>query len=195
MKKVILDLATSLDGFIEGAAGETDWCIMDDDMDFDGFLSDIDTIFYGRASYDLWGKFQPDATANAAEKKIWQEVHRKKKFVFSRQSREDSDATFISSDITHRVAEIKQQGGKDIWLYGGANLIKTFVQLGLIDVYRVSIHPIALGSGKPLFDELKGRLALKLIKTNVFRSGVVQHIYQPLKTSNHAQDVSRSASK
>lgn len=195
MKKVILDLATSLDGFIEGAGGETDWCIMDEDMDFDGFLSNIDTIFYGRVSYDLWGEFQPDATASQAEKKIWQQVHRKKKFVFSRQSHQDSEATFIRSDITRRVTEIKRQGGKDIWLYGGANLIKTFVQLGLIDVYRISIHPVALGSGKPLFDELKERLPLELITTNVFKSGVVQHIYEPLKTSNHPQDISQRASE
>ena len=52
MRKVLLDLAVSLDGYIEGPNGEFDWCIMDDDMDFDGFLSSIDTIFYGRISYD-----------------------------------------------------------------------------------------------------------------------------------------------
>jgi dihydrofolate reductase len=52
MRKVLLNLAVSLDGYIEGPNGEFDWCIMDDDMDFDGFLSSIDTIFYGRISYD-----------------------------------------------------------------------------------------------------------------------------------------------
>ena len=66
---------------------------------------------------------------------------------------------------------------KDIWLYGGASLIKTFIQLGLIDTYRISIHPIALGNGKPLFENLKERLNLKLIKANIFKSGVVQLIY------------------
>ena len=55
MRKIILDLAVTLDGFIEGANGEVDWCIMDDDMDFDGFLRSIDAIFYGRVSYDMWG--------------------------------------------------------------------------------------------------------------------------------------------
>ncbi|MCH5690329.1 hypothetical protein LWM68_42535 [Niabella sp. W65] len=54
MKKVILDLAVSLDGFIEGPNGEIDWCIMDDDMNFNRFLESVDTIFYGRASYDAW---------------------------------------------------------------------------------------------------------------------------------------------
>ncbi|MFN1216807.1 dihydrofolate reductase family protein [Chryseobacterium kwangjuense] len=56
MRKIILDLAVSLDGFIEGPNGETDWCIMDDDMNFDGFLASIDTILYGRVSYDAWAR-------------------------------------------------------------------------------------------------------------------------------------------
>ncbi len=178
MKKIILDLAVTLDGFIEGPNGEIDWCIMDDDMDFDGFLSGIDTIFYGRVSYDAWGNYQPEASANAAEEQLWKAVHSKKKYVFSRENRQDERATFISSDLVENVNTIRQQEGKDIWLYGGAGLIKTFIKEGLVDVYRISVHPIVLGSGKPLFEDLTERLPLKLIKTNVFRSGVVQLVYE-----------------
>lgn len=178
MKKVILDLAVSLDGFIEGPNGEIDWCIMDDDMDFDGFISSIDTIFYGRVSYDTWGNYQPDINASITEQMLWKEVHSKEKFVFSSQNWQDERATFIKSDIANKVTEIKKQGGKDIWLYGGASLIKTFVNLGLIDLFRISVHPIALGSGKPLFENLKERIGLRLIKTNIFKSGVVQLIYE-----------------
>ncbi|WP_118974776.1 dihydrofolate reductase family protein [Taibaiella koreensis] len=179
MKKVILDLAVTLDGFIEGPNGEIDWCIMDDDMDFGGFLSGIDTIFYGRVSYDAWGNFQPGADAGPAEQQLWQAIHGMQKIVFTSQDRHDDRATFISAGIAEKVAELKQQVGKDIWLYGGASLIKTFIQEGLIDVYRISVHPTVLGSGKPLFEDLKERIALRLIKTNVFRSGVVQLIYTP----------------
>lgn len=114
MKKVILDLAVTLDGFIEGSNGEIDWCIMDDDMDFDGFLSTIDTIFYGRVSYDTWGNFQPDDNASETELNLWKNVHAKKKYVFSKQLRQNDKATFISSDIKNKVAEIKNKVGKDI---------------------------------------------------------------------------------
>lgn len=178
MKKVILDLAVTLDGFIEGPNGEIDWCIMDDDMQFDDFVASVDTIFYGRVSYDAWGNFLPGADAGAAEKSLWQGVHSKQKFVFSHQAREDQRATFINGDIVGQVTKIKALPGKDIWLYGGASLIKTFIDLNLVDVYRISVHPLALGSGKPLFENLKERLNLHLIKTNVFRSGVVQLIYE-----------------
>lgn len=178
MRKIILDLAVSLDGFIEGPNGETDWCIMDDDMGFDAFLSSIDTIFYGRVSYEAWGTFQPAPEASSTEQMLWNEVHSKKKFVFSRQNKTDATGTYITSDIANCVSEIKAKKGKDIWLYGGAGLIKTFMDLGLIDVYRISVHPVVLGKGKPLFEDITERINLNLIKTNQFRSGVVQLIYE-----------------
>lgn len=181
MKNIVLDLAVTLDGFIEGSNGEIDWCIMDDDMDFDGFLSTIDTIFYGRVSYDAWGNFRPNEDASDTEIKLWQGVHSKKKYVFSRQDIQDGRANFLNSDIEKKVGEIKKEGGKDIWLYGGASLIKTFIQLGLVDIYRISVHPTVLGSGKPLFEDLKNRLNLNLIKANTFKSGVVQLIYKQIK--------------
>lgn len=178
MKKVILNLATTLDGFIEGPNGEIDWCIMEDDMQFDAFLDSIDTIFYGRVSYDAWGNYQPDRNASDAEKNMWAELHSKNKFVFSHQNRSDENASFISTGIAEKVAELKKQSGKDIWLYGGAGLIRTFIESGLIDIYKISVHPVALGSGKPLFENLKHRLRLKLTGSRVFRSGVVELTYE-----------------
>lgn len=181
MKKIILNLAVTLDGFIEGPNGEVDWCIVDDEMDFDGFLENLDTIFYGRVSYDLWGHYIPPATAGEPEQKLWQGVHSKKKIVFSSQKRASDPAHFISTGIAREVTAIKNQGGKDIWLYGGAKLIKTFIDLNLVDVYKISVHPVALGSGKPLFEQLKNRIELKLTGTRTFKSGVVELIYEPQK--------------
>lgn len=181
MKRIILNLAVSLDGFIEGPNGETDWCVMDDDMNFGAFIESTDTIFYGRVSYDAWGNFEPDENTSPTEKALWEGIHSKNKVVFSSQNRTNEKATFISSDIAEKVAEIKKRGGKDIWLYGGANLIKTFIHLGLIDIYKISVHPVALGSGKPLFEDLKERVRLKLTDTRVFRSGVVELTYEPEK--------------
>ena len=83
-RRVILDLAVTLDGFIEGENGEVDWCIMDPEMEFNHFLNNIDTILYGRKSYDLWGKYSPQNDANETEKEMWEMVHSKEKYVFSR---------------------------------------------------------------------------------------------------------------
>ncbi|HEX3009252.1 MAG TPA: dihydrofolate reductase family protein [Bacteroidales bacterium] len=177
MRKIILDLAVTLDGFIEGPNGEVDWCIMDDDMNFEGFISTIDTIFYGRVSYDMWGNFVPDPASSETEKNIWSGVHSKKKYVFSGKPGQDNKATFIDSDIAEKVNEIRQQDGKDIWLYGGSKLIRTFIDLDLIDVYRISVHPTVLGAGKPLFENVRKRINLELKEINRFKSGVVQLIY------------------
>ncbi|RYD99937.1 MAG: dihydrofolate reductase [Sphingobacteriales bacterium] len=178
MKKVILNLAVSLDGFIEGPNGEIDWCIMEEDMAFDTFLDSIDTLFYGRVSYDAWGNYQPGAALPAAEQRMWQAIHTKNKFVFSHQDRQDAKATFITTGIAAKVKALKQQGGKDIWLYGGAGLIRTFIHSGLIDSYKISVHPVVLGSGKPLFEDIKKRLDLQLTGTRVFKSGVVELSYE-----------------
>lgn len=137
-RKVILDLAVTLDGFIEGKNGEIDWCIMDEDMGFLDFLNQIDTILYGRKSYELWGQYRPEPGAADPEKELWDVVHRKQKYVFSRtQKRTDHSATYINDHLAEEVHKLKNLPGKDIWLYGGASLITSFIELGLVDEFRL----------------------------------------------------------
>ena len=176
-RKILLDLAITLDGFIEGKNGEIDWCIMDPEMEFNDFLNGIDTILYGRKSYDLWGQFTPESMDDA-EREMMELIHRKEKYVFSKtQKGTDNQAIFINDNIPEEVAKLKSKPGKDIWLYGGASLITTFMDLGLIDEFRLSVHPVILGEGKPLFIDIKQRIHLNLVHTKSFSSGVVQLIY------------------
>ncbi|MBP3963133.1 dihydrofolate reductase family protein [Paenibacillus lignilyticus] len=178
-RRIILDLAVTLDGFIEGKNGEVDWCMMDPEMGFTDFLNQIDTILYGRKSYDLWGQYTPTVESSETDKEMWELVHSKLKYVFSKTlTGTDRNATYINSNILDEVNHIKNQPGKDIWLYGGANLIKTFIHLGLVDEFRLSVHPVLLGEGTPMFNDIKQRLNLKLKHTRPFSSGVVQLIYQ-----------------
>lgn len=177
-RRIILDLAVTLDGFIEGKNGEVDWCIMDSEMGFIHFLNQIDTILYGRKSYDLWGQYTPEIEATNIEKEMWELVHSKEKYVFSRtQKGTDNKAIFINENILEEVNKLKNKPGKDIWLYGGASLITTFIDLGLVDEFRLSVHPVILGEGRQLFIDIKQRLNLKLMNTRTFSSGVVQLIY------------------
>ncbi|MGG4343264.1 dihydrofolate reductase family protein [Paenibacillus lautus] len=187
-RKIILDLAVTLDGFIEGKNGEVDWCIMDSEMGFIDFLNQIDTILYGRKSYDLWGEFTPEIDSPETEKELWSNVQSKEKYVFSRtQTGSDHKVTYINDHILEEVHALKNKPGKDIWLYGGASLITTFIQLGLVDEFRLSVHPVILGEGKPLFMDIKQRLNLKLVNTKPFSSGVVQLIYHlEEREVNHA---------
>lgn len=176
-RPIVLDLAVSLDGFIEGKNGEIDWCNMEPEMEFNKFLDQIDTIFYGRKSYELWGQFATESTAEE-DRDIWESIHSKKKYVFSRTCEaDDNDVIFINDNISEEVTNLKSQPGKDIWLYGGASLITSFINLGLVDEYRLSVHPVILGDGKPLFIDINERMNLELITARTFPSGVVQLIY------------------
>ena len=176
MRKVILNLAVTLDGFIEGPNGELDWLVRDETIDFADILTEIlsdrDAIFYGRISYERWGNFTPPEVSDKLQQ-AYELMHGKKKYVFSRSKRGDAtDAVFINANISEEVKRIKAQSGENIWLYGGGKLITSFLNLDLIDEYRLAVHPVILGEGKPLFDKIKGRHRLKLVEARAYPSGV-----------------------
>jgi dihydrofolate reductase len=179
MRKVILDVAISLDGYIEGPNGEYDWCFTDQDYGFTELLSRIDSIFYGRKSWDLFGNYSPAENSSEIEKKMFEMMSRKKKYVFSRTLKFIEGATLISSNIEEEVNEIKQKPGKDIHLFGGASLVTTFVNSNLIDEYLLAVHPVILGAGKPLFIDIKERKNLELTDSKIYPNGLVILRYVP----------------
>ena len=177
MRNVVLNLAVTLDGFIEGPNGEIDWLVRDETIDFgdilNEILSDKDAIFYGRVSYEKWGNFTPpDASPKVAA--AYASMHEKQKYVFSRtQTGDGTNASFINADIKERVDGIKSQPGKNIWLYGGGNLITSFMNLDLVDEYRLAVHPVIIGEGKPLFEKIEHRHRLDLVDVKGYPSGVM----------------------
>ncbi|WP_434122093.1 dihydrofolate reductase family protein [Salinicoccus roseus] len=176
-RRVVLDLAVTLDGFIEGEHGEIDWCIMDPEMDFMAFLESVDTILFGRKSYDLWKSYVPEGEVSDLDKEMMQMIEDKEKIVFSRSKRATEGNVTFSGYVAGTVEKLKAQAGGGLWLYGGAELIAECVNLGLVDEYRLSVHPVVLGRGKPLFKDIEDRLDLSLQKVNRYDSGVVQLIY------------------
>lgn len=185
MRKIILDLAVTLDGFIEGPNGEIDWLENDSEMDFGNILNeilvDIDAIFYGRVSYDKWGNYRPNEFISEKLKQAYDLLHSKTKYVFSTTKTSDDHAIVINSNIKERALEILQQPGKNIWLYGGGKLITTFINLGLVDVYRLAVHPVILGAGTPLFKNIQERVPLNLINVKSSKSGVILLTYEVIK--------------
>lgn len=183
MRKVVLNLAVTLDGFIEGPNGEMDWLVRDEETDFgdilNEILSDKDIIFYGRVSYDKWGNSQPRENVSQKIKNVHTFMHSKQKYVFSKTIKgNNTNAIFINSTIKERVLEIKEQSGKNIWLYGGAKLATTFLNLDLIDDYRLAVHPVILGKGKLLFQNIVNRHKLTLTNSKAYKSGVTLLSYK-----------------
>lgn len=181
MRNIVLDLTMSLDGFIEGPNGELDWIAVDDET-FDGlidFIDSVDTVLYGRVSYDLWGAYAPSPDSPEAERRFYDALHQKTKYVFSNSRQQvDGTATVLTGDLAAQVQTLKQQPGKDIWLYGGAKLITSFVNLGLVDKYHIAVQPVVLGAGTPLFTGIAERHRLTLTGTQRYASGVVALHYR-----------------
>src|SRR5690606_13499517 len=96
-----------------------------------------------------------------------------KEYVFSDTlSATDSSSIIIRrNDALQTVQQLKQQPGKDIWLYGGSDLIRFFMQHQLVDILWLSVHPILLGAGKPLFTEISERQHVELIDAKTYDTG------------------------
>jgi dihydrofolate reductase len=180
MRKVILTCAVTADGLIEGPNGEYDWCRTEEGPSgLVEFLHSVDAVFYGRKSWELFGIKIPDGIEHPLIKEIWELTFSKKPYVFSNTLKTaERGAVVIGGDFAAEVNKIKQQPGKDIWLYGGASLVTSFINAGLVDEFRLAVHPIILGPGKRLFNDIKDRHKLKLIESKPHSSGVVLQRYE-----------------
>jgi dihydrofolate reductase len=169
MRKIILGLAVSLDGFIEGPNGEYDWCFTDQDYGMSEFFKRIDAMFIGRKSYELMQSMGSEAMPG---------FPKLKEYVFSNTLTAVKDGILLKGNISEEIEKIKNEPGKDIWLFGGASLTSSLLNHGLIDEMGLSVHPILLGAGKPLFSGLKERVNLRLMETKSYSSGLVSLTYQ-----------------
>lgn len=170
MRKVILQLAVSLDGYIEGPNGEFDWCFTDQDYGMTAFFQRIDSVFMGRKSYEL-----AQAMGPAGEMPGMPQL---KEYVFSNTLSEvKPGVTLVNGDIEAKVKQIKAQPGKDIWLFGGASLTAALLNGGLVDEMSLAVHPLILGGGKPLFSQIRERVPLTLTDTQTYSSGLVMLTY------------------
>jgi dihydrofolate reductase len=187
MRKIILSLATSFDGLIEGPNGEIDWLPFTEETGtmLNEFLKGIDTVLYGRVSYEAWGSYSPAETSSDFEKNFYETLRKMNKYVFSTTKEKfEGDPVVVRSNIKETVLSLKRQSGKNIWLYGGASLITTMMNLDLVDELQVAVAPIVLGSGKPLFSGIDHRVPLSLKNVSTDNSGMVVFAYEINTTAN-----------
>jgi dihydrofolate reductase len=188
MRKVIYAMSVSIDGFIEATNGDLRWSFPDEELHkhFNDRETMIDIHLYGRRLYENMAAYWPTADENPSASKveieyarIWKDM---KKMVFSKTLKQVGwNSQLVSGNIAEEVNRLKAQPGNDMSV-GGAGIAAAFMQLGLIDEYNLYVHPIILGSGKPMFPLLRDKLILQLVETRTFGSGVVLLRYQ-LRTS------------
>jgi len=180
--KVTLYIAASVDGFIAGPDGEIDWLSMvdhpDEDYGYYQFYDSVDALIMGRKTYEV--------PAGVAE---WP-YPGKPSYVLTRQdlktaglNTDRDDVTFVSDPVETVVASLRSQGFKHLWLAGGGEIIRAFLNQRLIDEHIISIIPVILGAGIPLFPTPNPLQRLELISSRHFKSGLIQAHYRSSATA------------
>jgi len=179
MRKIVLSMSVSLDGFIEGPERQIDWHQVDDELHqhLNDQLKTMGAFLSGRVTHELMAAFWPTADADpslsgpmAEFAGIWREMP---KVVFSRSlERADWNTRIMRDVVPEEIMALKAEPGGDLAL-GGAGLAAAFMAHDLIDEYRVYVHPVLIGRGKPLFPNTDARTPLRLAGTRSFGNGVV----------------------
>jgi dihydrofolate reductase len=193
VRKIIAALSVTLDGFIEGPNGELDWAMADDEeswKDLFELLDTVDTCLLGRVMYPDYEQYWLAVLANPqGPLPLSGQPATKSDIAYARWadkiphivlSKTLDKVTWKTTRIARDVDEIrklKAQAGRNIYVVGGATLVSSLMNMGLIDELRLTVHPLILGGGKPLFKDVKQRHAVQLTRMKQFRSGKVSLTY------------------
>lgn len=183
-RKVILFLGMSLDGYIADANGGVDWMLGEDengggDGGFEKFVAEVDTVIMGRTTFDqIYTELYPGKWPYKAQTS----------YIMTHKIKPDMEGIHFTSDSPQElVKKLYQQEGKNIWICGGAAVVRQFMDAGLIDEYQVTILPVLLGKGIPLFRASEARCLLSL-KSETVENGMVSCIYVPRETVQKTTD-------
>lgn len=188
MRKLIMQMELTLDGFYAGPNEEFDWFTLDAEaweLQFNNYLSSVDTALLGRKNYEGYGGYwptvadNPDATETDVKFSRW--LNEIPKVVFSKtlEKAEWKNSRLVRDDLEGEVSKLKAQPGKDILIMNSVSVAQACRQRNLIDEYWLTIHPVTLGEGLPLF---KDRMNLTLLDSKVFSSGQVFLHYAAQRT-------------
>lgn len=190
MRKVLLNMTMTLDGFFCGPNGELDWMSQAPDQELnDDIVASFQEVDDGIIGYPTasgmipyWLNVAQNPSASKGEQAIAQAVNGLHAFILSNREEklawENTELLVVRSDddLVEAVKKIKQQPGKDLGVPGGIRTAQTFVRLSLIDEYVLAIHPVAIGKGQSVFTN---RVNLELVSIKTYRSGVMRVHYRP----------------
>ncbi|MEP7253211.1 MAG: dihydrofolate reductase family protein [Ginsengibacter sp.] len=180
MRKLVICLHVSADGFVAGPNGEMDWIHVDDEIfDYAGYLTDeADTALYGRITYEMMDSYwptaadQPGASKHDIQHSTW--YNSVNKVVLSKMLKGNLEKTrFVNENINEEIKKLKEKDGKNILMFGSPTAVHSLMEFNLIDEYWMFVNPVILGEGKKMFDSVREKINLTLVEAKSFAAGVV----------------------
>ena len=175
MRKIIGGFATSIDGFIEGPNGEIDWIIYDTEQfkELEESWKNIDAMFHGRKTYEASLKMKGEVS----EEMINSFAHMKQ-YVFSNTLKEvEQGYILVKGDLKTEVEKIRSQPGKDIAVFGGAELLSSLLNYDLVDELSLAICPSLIGKGKAFFPRIEKKIDWLVKEVKTYKSGLISITY------------------
>jgi len=192
MRKLIMKMSISMDGFVSTTNGENDWIHKTGDEASAASVVELCRTaglhIMGSKTFQIMASYWPTATGPFAApmNEIPKALFTKKGFAGILPSAEQSpaaaswvEAKVFDGDLAEGIRELKAEPGKPILAHGGSGFMRSLIATGLIDEYHLFVHPVALGSGLPIFSDVAKPLDLKLVDVKSFPGGVVAHTYYP----------------
>ena len=183
MRRIIVFLVATVDGYYEGPNQEFDWPVVDEEFNEYGLeqLDAVDTLLFGRVTYQGMVAYWPTPAAEQDDPRVAAKMNGLAKLVVSRtlDKAEWANTRVIKGDVAEEITRLKQEPGKDIAIFGSSDLTVSLLRMGLVDELRIMVHPVVLGDGKSLFRTATERISLELVTTRAFRSGNVMLYYRP----------------
>jgi dihydrofolate reductase len=194
MRKLMMKMSITVDGFVGGPNGENDWVFRSSDETSRtrsaGQILEAGLIIMGRKSFENMAPYWPTATGPFAApmNEIPKAVFTKKGFkgigpiqtTTAEQSRGAvswTEARVFDGDLAEEIKKLKSEPGKPVVAIGGAGFMRSLIATGLIDEYHLNTHPVVLGRGLTIFDDVAQPLDLKLVDVKAFPGGIVTRVY------------------
>jgi dihydrofolate reductase len=188
MRPIRYAVAASLDGYIAGPNGEYDWITSDPEIDFRAMFDRYDTALIGRKTFEEMARAKKAGPLPGM-----------KTIVFSRTLRQSDypKVTVVAEKAEETAAALRQESGKDIWLFGGGLLFRSLLDAGLVDAVEVAVIPVLLGGGIPLLPPPAKQAKLKLTGHKVYKTGIVslEYAVQQKEVSRKGAKAQRKAAK
>jgi dihydrofolate reductase len=183
MRRVTVFNLMTLDGYIAGQGGDISWHNVDEEFQelANAASNSGNTLLFGRVTYELMASFWPTPEAIRTDPIVAAGMNKSEKIVFSRtlQKADWNNTRLVKDDMLAEVRRLKQQSGKDLTILGSGSIVSQLAQEGLIDEYQVLLNPVVIGKGKTMFDGMREKLTLKLVKTRIFKNGNILLSYEP----------------